>query len=143
MQLSTYSDYSFRVLMYAALRSPERVTVGDVAEIFGISCHHVCKVVHHLGRSGYLQTRRGCRGGFTLALPPEEIGLGDIVRLGEDTEAVMECVGKSNYPCHMFPVCRLKHFLDEAAATFFATLDSYTLADLVKQPSEIRTALQV
>ena len=143
MRLSAYSDYSLRVLMQAALRSPERVTVDQVAETFGISRHHLVKVVHDLGRTGYLQTQRGIGGGFTLGRAPEEIRLGDIVRLGEETETVIDCMDKPNHPCRIFPACRLKGVLDEAASAFFAVLDGYTLADLMKQPSKMRAVLQL
>lgn len=143
MQLSAYSDYLFRVLMHAALRAPERVTVDEVADVYGISRHHLVKVVHDLGRSGYLETHRGIGGGFTLALPPAKIRLGDIVRLGEETESVIECSAGRNRPCRIFPACRLKGVLDEAAAAFFAVLDGYSLADLMKQPSKMRTVLGI
>lgn len=143
MRLSVYSDYSLRVLMYAALRSPGRVTVDEVAEAFAISRHHLVKVVHDLGRSAYLHTHRGIGGGFTLARPPEQIRVGDIVRLGEETGTVIECLDKPERPCRIFPACRLKGVLDEAAAAFFAVLDDCTLADLVKQPSKLRAALQI
>ncbi len=130
-----------RVLMQTALRSPHRVTVDEVAETFGISRHHLVKVVHELGRSGYLATRRGSGGGFTLARAPEEIHLGDIVRLGEETETVIDCVEGRGEACRLWPACRLKGALDEAAAAFFAVLDRYTLADLVKQPSRMLSEL--
>ena len=141
MKLSAYADYSIRVLMQAALRRPERVTVGEVAGTFGISRHHLVKVVHDLGQSGYLETRRGIGGGFTLAQPPDEIRLGDIVRLGEESETVIECMNGENRACRLFPTCRLKGVLDEAAAAFFAVLDGYTLADVVKQPAKMRSVL--
>lgn len=143
MRLSTYSDYSLRVLMQAALRRPERITVNEVAEAFGISRNHLVKVVHDLGRSGFLQTQRGIGGGFTLARPPEQIRIGDIVRLGEETDTVIECVDKPNRPCRIFPACRLKGVLDEAAEAFFAVLDDYTLADLVQRQAKMRTVLGI
>jgi Rrf2 family transcriptional regulator, nitric oxide-sensitive transcriptional repressor len=141
MQLSAYSDYAVRVLMQTALRSPQRLTVAEVALTFGISRHHLVKVVHDLGRSGYLATQRGIGGGFTLARAPEEIRLGDIVRLGEESEKVIECIDGENHLCRLLPVCRLKGVLDEAAAAFFEVLDRYTLADLVRQPSKMRAVL--
>jgi Rrf2 family nitric oxide-sensitive transcriptional repressor len=143
MQLSAYSDYALRVLMHAALRRPERVTVDEVAATFGISRHHLVKVVHDLGRNGFLQTQRGAGGGFTLGRPPERIRLGDVVRLGEETDTVIECVDLPQRPCRLFPACRLKGVLDEAAAAFFAVLDGYTLADLVRQPARLRAALKL
>ena len=143
MQLSVYSDYSIRVLMQAALHRPERVTVDEVAATYGISRHHLVKIVHDLGRNGYLATQRGIGGGFTLARLPEAICLGDIVRLGEETETVINCRDGEKRVCRLLPCCRLKGVLDEAAAAFFAVLDGYTLADLVAQPARLRTALSL
>lgn len=143
MRVSAYSDYALRVLMQAALRSPERITVDEVAESFGISRHHLVKIVHDLGRNGYLATRRGIGGGFTLALPPEKIRLGDVVRLGEESETVIDCKDRQNRFCRIFPACRLKGVLDEAAASFFAVLDSYTLDDLLGQASALKDLLQI
>jgi len=143
MQLSAYSDYSIRVLMQAALRHPERVTVTEVAATYGISRHHLVKIVHDLGRNGYLATQRGSGGGFTLARPPGEIVLGDVVRLGEETETVIQCRDGANRACRLLPRCRLKGVLDEAAAAFFTVLDGYTLADLVRQPARMRAVLGI
>lgn len=143
MQLRAYSDYSIRVLMFAALRHPDRATVDEVAEAFSISRHHLVKIVHDLGCQGYLNTHRGVGGGFTLARPPHEIRLGDLVRWGEDTETVIGCADRQNQQCRLFPVCRLKSVLDEAAASFFRVLDAYTLADLVKQSQTLRAELRI
>ena len=143
MQLSAYTDYSIRVLMQAALRNPARVTGDEVAGTFGISRHHLVKVVHDLGRSGYLTTHRGVGGGFTLARPPEDIRLGDIVRLGEEAETVIDCMDGGKHCCRLLPSCRLKGVLDEAAAAFFEVLDRYSLADLVTQPTKMRAVLGI
>lgn len=143
MRISAYSDYALRVLIQTALRRPHRVTVDEVARTFSISRHHLVKVVHDLGRNGYLQTQRGIGGGFTLSREPEEICIGDVVRLCEETETVIDCIENPGQACRLFPACRLKGVLDEAAAAFFTVLDRYTLADLVKQPSKIRAALQI
>lgn len=143
MRVSTYSDYALRVLMQAALRRPARITVDEVADAFGISRHHLVKVVHDLGQHGYLATWRGIGGGFTLALPPEKIRVGDIVRLGEESETVIDCKDRLGRRCQIFPACRLKGVLDEAAAAFFAVLDSYTLRDLLGQASTLAKLLQI
>jgi Rrf2 family transcriptional regulator, nitric oxide-sensitive transcriptional repressor len=134
MQLSAYSDYSFRVLMHAAVHAPRRVTVDEVADVFDISRHHLVKIVHELGRRGYLATHRGIGGGFTLGRPAARIRLGDIVRLGEEQETVIDCADKQDRLCRIFSACVLKDVLEEAAAAFFAVMDRYTLEDLVKQP---------
>lgn len=143
MRLSAYSDYALRVLIQTAVRRPNRVTVDEVAQTFGISRNHLIKLVHDLGRNGFLQTHRGVGGGFTLSRAPEDIRIGDVVRLCEESDTVIDCIEKPGLVCRLFPACRLKGALDEAAAAFFAVLDRYTLADLVKGSSKIRAALEI
>lgn len=143
MRLSTYSDYSIRVLLHAALRDPERVTVGEVATAFGVSSNHLVKVVHELGKNGFLATKRGVGGGFTLARAPDDITLGAIVRLGEKSETVIDCKDRQDNLCRIFPACRLKGVLKEAADAFFVVLDGYTLSDLLNQPPELKKLLRI
>lgn len=142
MQLSAYSDYSFRVLMHAAVHAPRRVTVDEVAAGFGISRHHLVKIVHELGQRGYLATHRGIGGGFTLGQPAARIRLGDIVRLGEERESMIDCSDKQDCLCRISSACVLKDVLEEAAAAFFAVMDRHTLEDLVKQPARIRALME-
>lgn len=143
MRLRAYTDYALRVLMCAGLRRPDRVTVDEVGATFGISRHHLVKVVHDLGRAGYLETHRGIGGGFTLARAPEKISVGDVVRLGEEAETVIVCADRDDRRCRLSPVCLLKGALDEAAGAFFAVLDGYSLADLLRQPSRMRATLGI
>lgn len=131
MHVNRFTDYAVRVLMMAAVRAPALVTVGEVSERFGISRHHLTRVVHRLGRAGYLTTVRGVGGGFTLGRPADRISLGEVVRRCEADESVIRCVDRPGRPCCLLPGCRLKRALDEAASKFFETLDRYTLADLV------------
>jgi Rrf2 family nitric oxide-sensitive transcriptional repressor len=143
MRLSLYTDYALRVLMHAALRQPAVSTIDEVADAFRISRNHLVKVVQALGQNGFLSTRRGVGGGFTLGMPPARIRLGDVVRLTESDERVIDCVGRNDSPCRIFPICRLKGVLDEAAAAFFDVLDHYSLEDLVKRQSEMRKLLRI
>lgn len=140
MRLSRYSDYLVRVLMYTALRRPERVTVSEVAQTFSISRHHLVKAVHDLGRNDYLVTRRGVGGGFTLAREPHLIRLGNVIRLGEE-ETVIRCTDGVEQICRLAGACRLKEVLDEAAGAFFDILDRYTLADLVEKSGAMKNIL--
>ena len=73
MRISTFTDYSLRVLIQAAIRHPSRVTIDEVANAYGISRNHLIKVINELGRAGFLVTQRGRTGGFTLARPADRI----------------------------------------------------------------------
>lgn len=141
MQINSYTDYSLRVLMQAALKSPARTTVEEVARTYGISKHLLVKIVHDLSRSGYLNTQRGIGGGFTLAMQSEKISISDIVHLGEGTDQVFSCKDKSGNVCRIFPECILKSALNEATQAFFNTLSKYSLADLVASPDKMRSRL--
>jgi len=143
MRLTLYTDYALRVLMHAALRQPAVSTIDEVAGAFRISRNHLVKVVQALGQKGFLSTRRGVGGGFTLGMPPATIRLGDVVRLTESDERVIDCVDRHDSPCRIFPVCRLKGVFDEASAAFFDVLDRYSVEDLLKRHSEMRKLLRI
>ncbi len=131
MQLTRYSDYSLRVLIYLALDPERLVTVEDIARSYDISRGHLMKVVHQLGLRGYVETVRGRGGGLRLARPPKQIGIGDVVRSTEENMALVECFDPASSRCAIEPACGLRPVLHEALAAFLAVLDHYTLADLV------------
>ncbi len=130
MRLSLFSDYSLRVLMFAALKG-ELFTLSEVAEAYDISRHHLVKVVNFLAKLGYLETRRGRGGGIALGMKPEDIRIGMVVRRTEDTPFIVECLDKQHNTCPINGSCRLKSALTQAVNTFYETLDRRTLRDLV------------
>lgn len=134
MQLSLFADYSLRVLIYAAVRPTQRCLTADVATTFGISRHHVVKVVNELQHLGYLVTTRGRDGGFALAAAPDEIGVGDVVRRTEGSLTLVECFDTTTNTCSLSHACGLQGVLREAFDAFLSVLDRHTLADLVAQP---------
>lgn len=130
MRLSLFSDYSLRVLMFAALKG-ETFSLSEAAEAYDISRHHLVKVVNFLAKLGYLETRRGRGGGIALGMPPEDIRIGMVVRRTEDTPFIVECFDKQHNTCAINGSCRLKGALAQAVNAFYETLDRYTLRDLV------------
>jgi Rrf2 family transcriptional regulator, nitric oxide-sensitive transcriptional repressor len=130
MRLTLYSDYSLRLLMYAAIRHGELVTIQDVADAYGISKNHLMKVAFELGRKGFLQTVRGRNGGLRLARAPEKIGLGEVVRATEEDFTLVECFDPKTNSCVLTGPCRLRGALSRALKAYFEVLDEYTVADL-------------
>ena len=131
MKLTAFTDYSLRVLIYLAAQPQRRATIGQIAAAFDVSEHHLTKVVHFLGKRGWLANVRGKGGGLELAMPPELIGLGSVVRQTEGADMPAECFGEGGGHCSIAGICRLSGVLGEAVKAFHAVLDQYTLADLV------------
>ncbi len=130
MRLTTFTDYTIRVLIYLAQDQEKLATVGELADSYGISRNHLTKVVHYLGQQGYIDTLRGKGGGIRLALAPETINIGQLVRQTERNSALVECFNQDSSACRIGPACRLAGLLAEAQEAFYRVLEKYTLADL-------------
>lgn len=133
MRLSSFSDFSFRVLMYAATKRDRLVTTAEVGDYFKISYNHLTKVVHKLSSAGYLTVRKGKGGGFQLGKDPEKITLGAVLREVEPDFFLVECHNEKENLCAVTPFCRLKGELSSALNDFLARLDRVTLADVVRE----------
>lgn len=134
MRLTLYTDYSLRVLLYLGYKRDQNVTITELADFYRISRNHLVKVVHQLGVNGYIQTTRGKRGGIRLAMAPEEIVIGAVVRKTEPDFDLLECFNPAIDQCVITNSCILKGVLFGAQATFLGILDKYTLADALGQP---------
>jgi Rrf2 family nitric oxide-sensitive transcriptional repressor len=133
LRLTTFTDYALRVLLHVATAPGGRSTVAQIARSYGISQHHVVKVVHLLGKEKLLANTRGRNGGLQLAKPSETIGVGDVVRITEEPSVLAECFAPEGH-CAINGHCRLARVLDESHAAFYRVLDRYTLQDLVANP---------
>jgi len=141
MRLTSYSNYSLRVLLAASARSPRLTTIREVAEGFGLPDSHLVKCVHQLGTWGYLETVRGNRGGFRLARPATAITLGDVVRRTEDGLSVVECLDPETNTCPLIHRCRMSQVLRRATDAFLDVLDRLTLADVAGNEDDFRMLL--
>lgn len=130
MKLTAYSNYALRSLQLAALEAPDLIRVDDVVRVHGLARPHIVKIVHELGRAGFVKTQRGRGGGFRLARPAEAIVVGDVIRLTEGPLDVVECFNPASNTCPLIGVCRLSRGLHEATRAFMAVLDDLTLADI-------------
>jgi Rrf2 family nitric oxide-sensitive transcriptional repressor len=132
MKLTSFTDYSLRTLIYLAAQPDRRATIAQIASTFDISENHLTKVVHFLGKCGWLATVRGKGGGLSLAMNAAAIGIGEVVRQTEGEALPAECFGVDPGHCAIAPVCRLRDVLAEAVTAFYAVLDRYTLADIAR-----------
>lgn len=135
MRLALQTDYALRTLLYLATRTG-RATVSDVAEFYGISAHHVGKVVHRLGLLGYVRNRRGPAGGIELARAPGAITVGRVVLDFEEDMHLLECVGSPGR-CVIQPGCTLRAVLAEAERLQVDYLLGVTLESLLPTPLDL------
>lgn len=148
MRLTLYTDYALRTLLYLGVHTDRRVSIHEIAQAYGISENHLVKVIHHLGRGGFVATQRGRGGGLLLARPPEQINVGDVVRHTEEDMALVSCMAPPHPDmplppggCILGNACHLRGVLAEALGAFMAVLDTQTLADLLR-PYEQRVLMQ-
>ena len=142
MRLTTFSDYSLRVLIYLAAAPEGRSTIADIARAFGISENHLVKVVQLLGREGILRNTRGRNGGVQLARPADRINVAEVMRLTEGGDMPAECFDRETNTCALAGGCGLQRILKEAVEKFYAVLGQYSVADLRASPRKLAVLLR-
>ncbi|MGP4129369.1 nitric oxide-sensing transcriptional repressor NsrR [Pantoea tagorei] len=103
MQLTSFTDYGLRALIYMASLPEGRMTnITEVTETYGVSRNHMVKIINQLSRAGFIAATRGKNGGIRLGMDPRNIVIGDVVRKMEPLQLV-DCA-----TCAIKPACRLK-----------------------------------
>lgn len=134
MRLTSFTDYGMRMLMRMASSPGEPLSTADLAAEFGLSRHHLAKIVQRLARGGYVETFRGVGGGARLARPADQIRLGAVIGLLEEDQPLVDCFAADGGDCTLDRQCRLKARLRSAETAFLADLDRSTLADIALAP---------
>lgn len=140
MQLTLHSDYALRVLIYVGTHPGELVSTQSMSDAYGISKHHLVRVVQTLAQHGYVRVVPGRSGGVGLARAPEDIRLGTVVVDTEPSLRLVECFDAKTNTCPMTRHCGLKGILHDALQAFVDTLNAHTLADLLRaeRPKALR-----
>jgi len=140
MQLTKYTDYALRTLMFLGIQgSDSRVTITQVSDHFDIPRNHLIKIVHHLGKVGFIDTVRGKGGGIRLGMPAERINLRTLI---ETTEETLQPVNCGQPHCPIVGDCRLQGILFDAQEAFLRELGKYTLADICAEPDNMTRLLR-
>lgn len=130
MRLTSFTDFGLRALMRMASLPDRAFSTVELADEFGLSRHHLTKIMAALAQAGIVTTRRGAGGGAMLARPAARIRLGDIVRVLEEGQALVACFAVDGGACTITGCCRLKARLQRAEVAFLADLNRSTLADV-------------
>lgn len=138
MRLTAHTDYALRLLMLLAMEPEQLHTIEEVAARYKISRNHLMKVAQTLVQAGFVASLRGRGGGLSLRRAADDIKLGAVVRVTEDSFALVECFDAQRNTCVIASSCGLRGPLEEALQAFLVVLDGYSLADLIKRPGSLR-----
>lgn len=130
MQLTSFTDYALRTLMYLAARPEDKSSVKEISEHYGISYNHLVKVAHRLSQLGYIESTKGKGGGIQISEGTETLRLGDLISQLEPNMDMVECFDAKTNTCRITGSCQLKHCLFEATQSFIDTMNEYTLDDI-------------
>lgn len=142
MQLTQFTDYSLRALIYIALKK-DICTIKDITAAYSISNNHMIKIIHNLAKLELIKTTRGKNGGIILAANPLDINLGALISKLESNFDLVPCFNKAKANCCIAPVCKLKNILYEAQKAFMNVLNQFTLADIIHNKVELTALLNM
>ncbi len=136
MKLSTRGRYGTRLLLELASHNDGKpVLLKDIAKNQEISLPYLEHIVAPLVAAGIVKSTRGVHGGVWLAQPPQDIKIGDVVRLLDGPTAPVDCVVDPD-TCHRSPTCAARDLWCELRDTIDNVLDAVTLEDLVKRQAK-------
>jgi Rrf2 family protein len=133
MKLSTRSRYGARILVDLARHNGQGpVQIGEISKRQDISVKYLEQLIRPLKQASMVTSVRGPKGGHMLAKKPEDISLGQIVRLFEGQSELVECISNPDQ-CHMSDDCQVRLAWKEATRVLYEKLDSTTISDLVQE----------
>lgn len=132
MQLTIFTDYGLRSLMFLAAHRDRLCNVREIADHYGVSYNHLVKVIHRLSQLQLIESLKGKGGGIRLAPEVQKLRLGDLVKMLEPNMDIVECFKKNGNACRITNTCQLKHYLFDASQAFIDSLNRYTLAETVR-----------
>lgn len=134
MKLSTKGEYATRAVLYLSQRyGGEVVQIHEIARHEKIPIKYLEQLLLTLKNAGVLRSKKGVKGGYYLARSPEEITLGEVVRIMDGPLAPIRCVSKNFYErCPEEPNCGIRNVWLEVRNAVANILDNTTFADLCR-----------
>ncbi len=139
MRLSTKGDYATRVLMELALADRRALSVHDLAARTGISPKYLEQIMLRLRSARLVRSHRGAHGGYELALNPEVLTVGQVIRVMDGALAPSPCASRSahvpcpQYRCPTEATCVLRGLWLDVRDAISNVLDGTTFAELAER----------
>lgn len=142
--LSSKAKYGLKAMVYLTRYGQDGpLLIADIAESENIPKKFLDAILLELKNRGFLSSKKGKGGGYTLAKPPQNIMVGDIVRVLDGPLAPVPCVSRTAYrrceDCRNETTCAIRAVMGEVRDAIAGILDNTTLADMAlhKQPEPI------
>ena len=130
---SQTTEYALRVMVYLASLAGQSATISQVSSATRTPAAYLAKVLRNLARAGLIRSQRGLHGGSSIARPPEEVTLYDVVQAVDPIVRIATCpLGLKN---HGVNLCPLHRRLDEALGLVEKSFRQTTLAEVVAEPA--------
>ena len=140
MRFSTRSEYGIRVMVRLGRSyGTGPVALAELAEQEGLPLAYLEQIAGQLRRAGLVTSRMGVKGGYALARQPQGISMADIVRSLEGSLAPVSCLAEGGGPgecTHADTPCSAHAFWERLQGTILSTLQSVTVADLMKEAAQ-------
>jgi Rrf2 family protein len=129
MRLQVSTGLAIFAVLELAAREGRQMSVAEIGEKYGVSSHHLAKVMHVMGRAGLVRSVRGAGGGYQFAGNARRVTLLDVALLFEDLSAVEQDSGASGATPEGQALRQVLNEIDDIAR---ATLGSITIATMRK-----------
>ena len=135
MKISTKGDYAARAMQELSLHYNKGVLqIDEIAQKQDIPVRYLEQLLLILKRAGYLESKRGVKGGYSLAKPPHQITLGEIIRLMEGHPAPIYCVDpNSREKCPVEKICGFQTVWGEVRDAIAQILDNITFEEICRR----------
>jgi Rrf2 family protein len=133
VRLSKKVEYGLIAIRHVATKHiGELVSAKEIADAYGIPFETLAKVLQRLTRAGLVVSMQGVRGGYALAMRPEEIKVSAIINAIEGTQPVIaQCLSDGPDSCMVFNSCTIKSPLTKVQANIERAFSTMTLSEIV------------
>ena len=136
MRISAKGEYAAKAVLYLSVKYPGVVTIQEVAKRHSIPVKYLEHILLALKKAGVLESRRGVRGGYTLARPPAKISIGEVLRVVDGKFSQSSCIEvdlRHPYACPESNTCGLKQVWQDVQGAVEKILFETTFDDVRKR----------
>ena len=138
MSISQKCQYAIRAILELAKHYGRgTLSISEIAARQAVPQRFLEIILNEMKQGGFVESRRGVRGGYMLLIPPKELSVGRVIRFVDGSFDPVSCTGGKNKPCPLKGQCSLIEVWQKAKAAIEEVYDSATFADLAEKELRI------